>query len=62
MALTVDKDGKIIEKHLTIDEATIKEVVSKANKLKHKKVLQRASKVKINRRIDTSSSFPISKD
>lgn len=50
MALTVDKDGKIIEKHLTLDEATIKEIVSKANKLEHKKVLQRASKVKINRR------------
>ena len=51
MALTVDKDGKVVEKHLTIDETTIKEVISKANKLEHKKVFQRAIKVKINRRI-----------
>ena len=29
MALTVDKDCKIVEKHLSIDESIIKEVISK---------------------------------
>ena len=51
MALTVDKDGKIIEKHLSIDESTIKEIVSKADRTKHRKVLERASKTKITRRV-----------
>lgn len=51
MALTVDKDGKIIEKHLTLDEATIRNSISKAKKSKHKIVLQQASQVKFNRRI-----------
>ena len=50
MALSVDKDGKIIEKHLLIDESTIKEIVSKADRSKHKKVLERALKTKITRR------------
>ena len=51
MALTVDKDGKVIEKHLTIDTATIEKVISKTDKSKHNNVLQRASKTKIIRRI-----------
>jgi len=33
MALTVDKDGKIIEKHLTLDEETIRNSISKAKKV-----------------------------
>ncbi len=53
MALTVDKDGKIIEKHLTLDETTIRNSISDAQKNKHKKVLQKASQVKFNRRIDS---------
>lgn len=51
MALTVDKDGKIVEKHLCVDESTIKEVISNTNKTKHREVLQKASKTKITRRI-----------
>ena len=51
MALTVDEEGKIIEKHLHLDEKFIKEVISKTNKPKHKKILQKASKTKITRRI-----------
>ena len=51
MALSVDKDGKIVEKHLSIDETTIKEVISGTDRTKHKKVLLRASKTKITRRV-----------
>ncbi|MBD3842504.1 MAG: hypothetical protein IE909_11600 [Campylobacterales bacterium] len=51
MALTVDKDGKIVEKHLSIDEETIKNLISKTDRTKHEQVLQRAIKTKINRRI-----------
>jgi hypothetical protein len=54
MALTVDKDGKIIEKHLTMSETDIRQVlsgISKADKERQKQVLQRALKVKIHRQI-----------
>ena len=51
MALSVDKDGKIIEKHLTLDEDIIRESLSKAKKKQHKKVLHEASQIKFNRRI-----------
>jgi hypothetical protein len=50
MALAVDKDGKIIEKHLTLNEDTIRASISKAKKNNHKKVLQEASQIKFNRR------------
>ena len=50
MALIVDKDGKIVEKHLTADLKSIKEVMSKKTD-SHRKVLLRASKAKIERRI-----------
>ena len=51
MALVI-KDGKVIEKHLTANINDIKKVLE-ANKNNDtiKKVLQRASKVKIERRI-----------
>ena len=50
MALTVDKNGKIIEKHLTLDEGVIRNSISNAKKDKHKKVLQKATQVRFNRR------------
>ncbi len=50
MALTVDKDGKIAEKHLTLNEESIRESIAKAKKSKHKKILVQASQVKFNRR------------
>jgi len=50
MALTVNKDGKIIEKHLTLNEDIIRNSISKAQKNKHKKILQEASQVKFTRR------------
>jgi len=50
MALAVDKEGKIIEKHLTLNEDAIRSSLSKAKKSNHKKVLQEASQVKFNRR------------
>ena len=50
MALSVDKYGKIVEKHLTLNEDVIRASISKANKSNHKKVLQEASKIKFNRR------------
>ena len=51
MALSVDKDGKIVEKHLILNEDIIRASISKANKSNHKKVLQKASGIKFNRRI-----------
>ena len=50
MALSVDKDGKIVEKHLTLNEDVIRASISKANKNNHKKVLKEASQIKFNRR------------
>ncbi len=49
MALAIDKDGKIIDKHLTLDELSIRKAMSNGNKEHQKKVLQKALKVKINR-------------
>ena len=50
MALVVDKNGKIIEKHLTTDLSLIKKVLSKKNNT-CKDLLQRVTNTKINRRI-----------
>ena len=50
MALTVNKDGKIIEKHLTLDEETLRDSISNAKKSEHKKVLKKAMQVRFNRR------------
>lgn len=51
MALAVDKDGKIVEKHLALNEDVIRASISKANKNNHKKILKEASQIKFNRRI-----------
>ena len=51
MALSVDKDGKVFEKRLTMDEGMIRKIISNRDKEHHKKVLQRAMKIKINREI-----------
>jgi len=50
MVLAVDKDGKIVEKHLTLNEDVIRASILKANRSNHKKVLQEASQIKFNRR------------
>lgn len=50
MALAI-QDGKVIDKHLTLDEASIRKAMANGNKENQKKILERASKVKINRRI-----------
>jgi len=50
MALTVDKNGRIIEKYLTLDEDRIRNSMSNAKKDKHKKVLIKALQVRFNRR------------
>ena len=49
MALAIDKDGKVVDKHLTMDEVSIRKAISSGNKEHQKKVLQKALKVKINR-------------
>jgi hypothetical protein len=46
MALAIDKNGKIFEKHLTMNEEDIRKVISKGNTQKQKQVLQRALKTK----------------
>lgn len=51
MALTVDKDGKIIDKHLTVDESLITKIISNTDKEKHRKIFLKATKTKINHRI-----------
>jgi hypothetical protein len=51
MALSVDKDGKVFEKRLTMDEDIIRKIISNRDKEHHKKVLQRAMKIKIVRRV-----------
>lgn len=51
MALAIDKDGKVFEKHLTMSEETIRKVISKGNTKKQKEVLQKALKVKFNHEI-----------
>jgi hypothetical protein len=51
MALSVDKHGKVFEKRLTMSENSIRKIISTRDKEHHKKVLQRALKVKINREI-----------
>ncbi len=51
MALSIDKDGKIIEKHLAPNEDAIRASISKADKKSHKKVLQKASQIKFRRRV-----------
>jgi mevalonate pyrophosphate decarboxylase len=51
MALSVNKDGKVFEKRLTMDEDIIRKIISNRDKEHHKKVLQRAMKIKIVRRV-----------
>ena len=51
MALAIDKDGKVFNKHLTLSELEIREAMDKCDKKKHRKIILRASKVEINRRI-----------
>ena len=51
MALAVDKNGKVYEKKLNISEAKIRKIIANSNKEHHRKVLQKAMSVKINREI-----------
>ena len=51
MALAVDKNGKVYEKKLSISETKIRQIIANSNKEHHKKILQRAMSVKINREI-----------
>jgi len=54
MALAIDRDGKVFDKHLTMSEDSIRKVISNRSKIvkeKQKQVLQRAMKTKFNREI-----------
>ena len=51
MALSVEKNGEVFEKRLTMNEETIRKVISNRDKEHHKKILQRAMKVKIDHEI-----------
>jgi hypothetical protein len=50
MALVI-KDGKVVEKHLTANIDEIKKALEKNKNFDIQKVLNKASKVKIDRRI-----------
>ena len=50
MALVI-KDGKVVEKHLTANIDKIKKALEKNKNFDIQKVLNKASKVKIDRRI-----------
>jgi hypothetical protein len=51
MALAVDKNGKVYEKRLNMSEDEIRKIIENSDKEHHRKVLQRALSVKINREI-----------
>ena len=51
MALSVDKDGKVFEKKLNMSEDAIRKIIANRDVEHHKKILQRASRTKITKRM-----------
>ena len=51
MALSVNKEGQVYNKKLTMSEDAITKIISNSNKKHHREVLKRATKTKIVRRI-----------
>jgi hypothetical protein len=51
MALSINKDGRVYNKKLAINEDSISKIISNSNKQQHKDIMKRAIKTKIIRRI-----------